>query len=99
MKRMKEEWDKLHPELAHFTQKQLRQQATFVASKSMTLETNLAETSEETSKPPTERLSPSQNQHANDSCPTFTRDEWNLMSTKVYLTSPRQISQILQRIH
>ena len=25
MKRMKEEWDKLHPEFAHFNQKQLRQ--------------------------------------------------------------------------
>ena len=31
MKRMKEEWDRAHPELAHFNQKQLRTQATFVA--------------------------------------------------------------------
>ena len=75
MKRLKEEWDKLHPEIAYFTQKQLRQQATFVASKSIILETNLADTTEGTSTPPTEQLSPPQNQRANDSNLTFTRDE------------------------
>ena len=75
MKCLKEEWDKLHLELAHFTLKQLRQQATFVASKSIILETNLADTTEGTSAPPREQLSPPQNQHANDSNPTFTRDE------------------------
>ena len=52
MKRLKEEWDKLHPELAHFTQKQLGQQATFLASKSIILEKNLADTTEGTSTPP-----------------------------------------------
>ena len=75
MKRVKEEWDKLHPELAHFTQKQLRQQATFVASKSIILETNLADTTEGTSTPPTEQLSLPQNQRAKDNNPTFARDE------------------------
>ena len=69
---MKEEWDKLHPELAHFNQKQLQQQATFVASKRIILETNLADTTEGTSTPPTEQLSPPQNQHANNSNPTIT---------------------------
>ena len=54
MKRLKEEWGKLHPELAHFTQKQLRQKATFAASKSMILEINLAGTTKGTSTPPTE---------------------------------------------
>ena len=75
MKCLKEEWDKLHLELAHFTLKQLRQQATFVASKSIILETNLADTTEGTSTPPTEQLSLPQNQRANDSNLTFTRDE------------------------
>ena len=75
IKRVKEEWDKLHPELAHFTQKQLRQQATFVASKSIILETNLADTTEGTSTPPTEQLSLLQNQRAKDNNPTFARDE------------------------
>ena len=42
MKRMKEEWDNLHPELSHFNPKQLRQQATFVASKGIILDANLA---------------------------------------------------------
>ena len=75
MNHLKAEWDKLHPELAHFTQKQLRQQATFVASKRIILETNPADTSKGTSTPPTEQLSPPQNQHTNNCNPTFTRDE------------------------
>ncbi len=33
MERMKNYWDELHPELNHFTSKQLRQQATFVEKK------------------------------------------------------------------
>ena len=72
MKCLKEGWDKLHLELAHFALKQLRQQANFVASKSIILQTD---TTEGTSAPPREQLSPPQNQHANDSNPTFTRDE------------------------
>ena len=75
MKCLKEKWDKLHPELAHFTQKQLQQQATFVASKNIILETNLADTTEGTSTPPTEQLSPPQNKQAKDRNPTFTRNE------------------------
>ena len=51
------------------------QQATFVASKSMILETNIADITEETSSPPTEQLLPPQNQHEKDSNPTFTRDK------------------------
>ena len=42
MKRMKEEWDNLHPEHSHFNPKQLRQQATFVVSKGIILDANLA---------------------------------------------------------
>ena len=41
----------------------------------MILETNLADITEGTSTPLTEQLSPPQNQYANDSNPTFTRDE------------------------
>ena len=58
MKRMKEDWDKLRTEFAPFNQKQLRQQATFVALKSLILETNLADITEGISTPPTEQLSP-----------------------------------------
>ena len=42
MKRMKEEWDNLHPELSQFNAKQLRQQATFATSKGIILDANLA---------------------------------------------------------
>ena len=42
MKRMKEDWDNLHPEISHFNPKQLRQQATFAASKGIILDANLA---------------------------------------------------------
>ena len=41
MKRLKRNWDKIHPELSHFNEKQLRQQATFVAEKEAVLATNL----------------------------------------------------------
>ena len=41
MKRMKQYWDNLHPEFTNFNEKQLRQQATFVESKGLKLETNL----------------------------------------------------------
>ena len=75
MKHMKEEWDKLHTELTHFNQIQLRQQATFLASKSMILETNLADITEGASTSATEQLSPPKIQHANDSNPIFTRDK------------------------
>ena len=46
---MKEEWDNLHLELSHFNPKQLRQQATFVASKGIILDAHLANAG---SKPP-----------------------------------------------
>ena len=41
MKRLKKYWDELHPDLNCFNEKQLRQQATFVESKRLILETNL----------------------------------------------------------
>ena len=41
---MKQYWDNLHPELTNFTEKQLREQATFVESKGLILETNLQPT-------------------------------------------------------
>ena len=41
MKRLKKYWDHLHPGLNCFNEKQLRQQATFVESKALILETNL----------------------------------------------------------
>ena len=41
MKRMKNYWDELHPELSHFSEKQLRQQASFGKSNGLVLNTNL----------------------------------------------------------
>ena len=41
MKRIKKHWDELHPDLSYFNEKQLRQQASFVESKDLILETNL----------------------------------------------------------
>ena len=41
MKRMKQYWDIMHPELNHFNEKQLRQQATFVEKRKLTLDTNI----------------------------------------------------------
>ena len=41
MKRLKLYWDDMHPELQHFNEKQLRQQASFVEKKGLTLESNL----------------------------------------------------------
>ena len=41
MKRMKQYWNNLHPEFTNFNEKQLREQATFVESKGLILETNL----------------------------------------------------------
>ena len=41
MKRLKEHWDEVHPDLSYFNEKQLQQQATFVGSKALILETNL----------------------------------------------------------
>ena len=40
MKQMKTYWDKLYPDYNNFTEKQLRQQATFVESKELVLEAN-----------------------------------------------------------
>ena len=41
MKGMENHWDKLHPELSYFSDKQLRQQGSFVKSKGLALDTNL----------------------------------------------------------
>ena len=41
MKRLKKHWGEFHPDLSYFDEKQLRQQATFVESKGLILETNL----------------------------------------------------------
>ena len=54
---MKEEWDNLHPELSHFNPKQLRQQATFVTSKGITLDANLAKAALEPSSTPSHQPS------------------------------------------
>ena len=40
-KRLKNHWDEFHPDLSCFNEKQLRQEATFVESKVLILETNL----------------------------------------------------------
>ena len=47
MKRLKKNWDELHPNSTHFNEKQLRQQATFVEFKYLILETNLKDTHRE----------------------------------------------------
>ena len=67
MKRMKEEWDNLHPELSHFNPKQLRQQATFVASKGIILDANLANASPKPPSTPSQQPSTTVNQSSNDS--------------------------------
>ena len=41
MKRMKNYWDDLHPELSCFTEKQLCQEASFAKSKGLVLDANL----------------------------------------------------------
>ena len=46
MKHMKNYWDELHPELSYFSEKQLRQQASFVKSKGLVLDTNLETTNQ-----------------------------------------------------
>ena len=69
MKRMKEEWDNLHPELSHFNPEQLRQQATFVASKGITLDANLAKTVLEPSSTPSHQPSTAENQSLNNNSP------------------------------
>ena len=66
MKRMKEEWDNLHPELSHFNPKQLRQQATFVASKGIILDANLANTAPKPSSIPSQQQSTTVNQGSNN---------------------------------
>ena len=68
MKRMKEEWDNLHPELSHFNPKQLRHQATFVASKGITLDANLAKAALEPSTP-SHQPSTAENQSSNNNSP------------------------------
>ena len=59
MKRMKEEWDTLRPELSHFNQ--LQQQATFVVSKGIILDANLANTAPEPSSTPSKQPSTTEN--------------------------------------
>ena len=66
MKRMKEEWDNLHPELSHFNPKQLRQQATFVASKGIILDANLSNTAPKPSSTPSQQSSTTVNQNSNN---------------------------------
>ena len=63
MKRMKNYWDELHPELSHFSEKQLRQQASFVKWKGLVLDTNLETTnqSEEIDNTPTDIVKPNEN--------------------------------------
>ena len=46
MKNMKNYWDELHPELSYFGEKQLCQQASFVRSKGLVLDTNLETTNQ-----------------------------------------------------
>ena len=64
MKRMKNYWDDLHPELSCFSEKRLRQQASFVKSKGLVLDTNLETTnhSEETDNTPTNIAIPNKNE-------------------------------------
>ena len=64
MKRMKNYWDELHPELSHFSEKQLRQQASFVKWKGLVLDTNLETTnqSEEIDNTPTDIVTPNENE-------------------------------------
>ena len=40
MKRLKKYWDEIHPEFSFFTEKQLRQQSTFVENKKLVLQSN-----------------------------------------------------------
>ena len=47
MKSLKKYWNKLHPDLNCFNEKQLRQRASFVESKGLILETNLNENDED----------------------------------------------------
>ena len=69
---MKEKWDTLHPELSHFNTKQLRQQATFIASKGITLDANLANTAPEPSSTPSQQPSTTENQNWNNNNPFST---------------------------
>ena len=50
MKRLKKYWDELHSDLNCFSEKQLRQQATFVKSKGLILENNLNNNDEHSQK-------------------------------------------------
>ena len=67
MKRMKEEWDNLHPELSHFNPEQLRQQATFVASKGIILDVHLANAALKPPWTPSKQPSTIVNQSSNNS--------------------------------
>ena len=82
MKRMKEEWDNLHLELSHFNPKQLRQQATFVASKGITLDANLAETALEPSPTPSHQPSTAENQSSNNNSPILVEFEDQITDEK-----------------
>ena len=83
MKRMKEEWDSLHPELSHFNPKQLRQQATFVASKGIILDANLANAAPKPPSIPSQQPSTTVNQSSNNSnSPISTKSESHITDEK-----------------
>ena len=67
MERMKEEWDTLRPELSYFNQ--LRQQATFVVSKGIILDANLANTAPEPSSTPSKQPPTTENKSCNNNSP------------------------------
>ena len=63
MKRIKNYWDDLHPELSCFSEKQIRQQKSFVKSKGLVIDANLETTnhSEEIDNTPTNIVTPNEN--------------------------------------
>ena len=72
MKRTKNYWDELHPKISYFSEKQLRQQASFVKSKSLVLDTNLETTNQsgETDNTTTDIVTPDENRENLDNQPT-----------------------------
>ena len=80
MKRMQEELNNLHPELSHFNVKQLRQQATLVASKGIILDAKLAANLNAAPKPSsTSAVNESSNNNNN---PTSTEFEDQIIDEK-----------------
>ena len=68
MKRTKNYWDELHPKMSYFSEKQLRQQASFVKSKSLVLDTNLETTNQsgETDNTTTDIVTPDEDRENQD---------------------------------